>query len=68
MGVPKRKGTIWIGTRPVSWEVEAVGDIDADGRADILWKRSDSKHTIWLMNPGGHTGTVWVGAPGWGSN
>src|SRR5437016_12602551 len=34
-----------------AWQVKGVGDFNADGRADILWRNlSTGENSIWLMN------------------
>jgi hypothetical protein len=30
--------------------VKAVGDLDGDGRSDLVWQHSDGSAAIWLMN------------------
>lgn len=33
------------------WVIAGTGDFNADGRADILWRRiSDNRHDLWLMD------------------
>ncbi len=40
-----------VAVRPdASWSVAGVGDFNADGNADILWRRSDGTLAMWLMN------------------
>jgi hypothetical protein len=36
-----------------SWQVKGSGDFDGDGKADILWQKSDGTVVIWLMNASG---------------
>ena len=33
-----------------SWGVAGVGDFNADGAADLLWRKSDGTLAMWLMN------------------
>ena len=33
-----------------SWSVAGVGDLDGDGRQDVLWRNSSGEVTAWLMN------------------
>ncbi len=33
-----------------SWTVAGVGDFDADGKADLLWRNSNGSLVAWLMN------------------
>ncbi len=40
-----------ISVRPdASWSVAGIGDFNADGNSDILWRRSDGTLAEWLMN------------------
>ena len=46
-----------IGTVDTAWQiagtsslVQSTGDFDADGKADILWRKTDGSVGIWLMN------------------
>jgi hypothetical protein len=32
------------------WTIQGIGDFDADGRSDILWRHSGGALYIWLMN------------------
>jgi hypothetical protein len=38
------------------WQVEGLGDFNADGRADILWRHDDGTVSIWLINSGWYIG------------
>jgi hypothetical protein len=33
-----------------SWSVAGVGDFNADGNADLLWRHTDGSLAMWLMN------------------
>jgi hypothetical protein len=33
-----------------SWRVEGIGDFNADGRSDILWRNENGEVAIWEMN------------------
>src|SRR2546422_8871852 len=34
-----------------AWQVQALGDLDGDGKADILWRNTvTGENYIWLMN------------------
>jgi hypothetical protein len=38
------------------WQIRGVGDFNADGRADIVWRHADGTVSIWLMNGGWYIG------------
>lgn len=44
----------WVTQR--EWQIRAVGDFNADGRADILWRYADGTVSIWKMDGGWYTG------------
>lgn len=35
---------------PTNWKIEAVGDINGDGKSDIVWQSSAGEVRMWLMN------------------
>jgi hypothetical protein len=37
----------------VTWQIQGVGDFNADGRSDILWRKSTGPLVVWLMNSTG---------------
>ena len=40
-----------VAVRPdASWSVAGIGDFDADGHADILWRNTNGSLVEWLMN------------------
>ena len=46
----KQNTVIAVGV-PLSWQIAGVGDLDGDGRADILWRNTQSGDVAaWLMN------------------
>ena len=48
-----------------NWHVEAVGDINVDGKVDLLWRHQKTGQvSVWLMN--GTTAT-WMGPLGLGT-
>jgi VCBS repeat protein/all-beta uncharacterized protein/FG-GAP repeat protein len=34
------------------WEIRAVGDLDGDGKCDIIWQNSDGTLGVWYMDGG----------------
>jgi hypothetical protein len=38
---------------PVSWQIAGTGDLNGDGRDDILWRNSDGSLTNWLGTASG---------------
>ncbi|MFO1413378.1 MAG: FG-GAP-like repeat-containing protein [Burkholderiales bacterium] len=42
-----------------SWVLTAVGDVNGDGRADLVWRNSSTGGTlVWLMNASGNIGST----------
>ncbi|MBA2303532.1 MAG: VCBS repeat-containing protein [Acidobacteria bacterium] len=33
-----------------AWRIRAVGDLDGDGKADLLWQHENGTIAVWLMN------------------
>ncbi len=53
-----------VGSSPgPSWNVQAAGDFDGDGKADILWQNQDGTPAVWLMD-----GTSLIGGANVGVN
>jgi hypothetical protein len=46
------------GVADVGWSIQAVNDINGDGRPDIIWEHTDGRIAAWIMN--GHTMTSGV--------
>jgi hypothetical protein len=63
----------WLTTAgPTGWSIAATGDLNRDGRTDVLWQNDTTQQvTVWYMGgPGGNTMTsfAWVamsGTAGW---
>jgi VCBS repeat protein len=54
-----------VSVRPdASWSLAGVGDFNADGSADLLWRRSDGTLTMWLMNGANIAGSNFVNSGG----
>ncbi len=58
-----------IATVDTSWQiagtsslVQATGDFDADGKADMLWRKNDGTLAMWLMNGATPKAQVGIGA------
>lgn len=58
-------GVIGAATFPASvgpaspWVLSAVGDVNGDGRADLVWRNASTGQTLaWLMNPSGMIGST----------
>ncbi len=47
-----------------SWTVAGIGDFDADGNADLLWRNSNGSLVAWLMNGSTIAGSGIVAANG----
>jgi VCBS repeat protein/FG-GAP repeat protein len=50
-----------VSARPdASWSLAGVGDFNADGAADLLWRKSDGSLAMWLMNGSNITSSGFV--------
>jgi hypothetical protein len=54
-------GSGLISTVAGDWHIAGVGDLDGDGRADLLWRSITGQVSGWLMNG---TGVTTSGSPG----
>jgi hypothetical protein len=66
-----RMGSGMVGAPGSDWHIDATGDYDGDGRADILWRTDSGALAIWSMNGFQianadylKQGSATVGAPG----
>ena len=46
----KAEGTVAHAAIPPSWQIQQIGDYDADGKSDILWRHDSGQIYIWEMN------------------
>jgi subtilisin family serine protease len=54
-------GSATVGAVPLSWQIVATGDFNADGHSDILWRDTSGATAIWQMNGGQVAQTVGLG-------
>ncbi|MDR4485410.1 MAG: FG-GAP-like repeat-containing protein [Nitrospirales bacterium] len=40
----------FLGGVPAEWKIEGIGDVNGDGKADVIWQNSNGVVAIWLMN------------------
>ena len=53
-------GSALIAPAPSTWSIAGVGDFNADGRADILWRDSAGQNAIWFQNGTTTTSSAFV--------
>ena len=49
-----------ISKAAAGWKVRAVGDINGDGRADLIWRQADGSLAAWTMNGAQVIGTAYL--------
>ena len=49
-----REGATFPGGAGLEWTIEAVRDVNGDGRVDLVWRSSENgASAVWLMNSSG---------------
>lgn len=43
-----------------SWKIKAAGDVNGDGKADLIWQADDGTLAVWYMNGAQVIGTYWL--------
>ena len=46
-----------IGSTDPNWKARGLGDVNGDGKADIIWRHTDGWLAVWTMNGTNVTGT-----------
>jgi hypothetical protein len=67
-GDPRQLNIRQINTTPVTleWDLVGMGDLDADGDDDLIWRRNTDGFTVaWLMAGGGISSVAGIAAPDW---
>jgi hypothetical protein len=41
-----------LGVMPTSWHIQQVGDVNGDGKSDIVWRNDNGDVTIWIDSAG----------------
>jgi len=37
---------------PTDWHIQEIGDLNGDGKSDIIWRNDNGATVAWLMNGG----------------
>ena len=59
---PQVIGTYYLSTNRIdpNWKIRAVGDVNGDGKADLIWRHTDGWLATWTMNGVQVTGTYYL--------
>jgi len=58
------QSTAVFGSVGTEWVLVGVGDVNADGKADFLWRKQSGLLAIWFMNGGSLQGSAVFGNAG----
>lgn len=47
-----------MGVKPPTTQLAGIGDFNADGRADILWRKSNGQLLLWFAGASGNSAVV----------
>ena len=51
----------WLPTSEQGWQVVGLGDLNADGNADLVWRNTTTgQNSAWLMNGGAIANYAWL--------
>ena len=50
-----------VATITTDWKIAATGDFNGDGKADIVWRNTDGRTHLWLMNGNTPTADIDIG-------
>lgn len=49
---PQGGRSVALEASETSWRVASLGDVNVDGRADIIWQHADGRLAAWILNNG----------------